>query len=251
MNHKNVYDKIINKAKKSNRFKSKLIYYENHHIIPKSCEGNDSPNNLVLLTAKEHYAAHHLLCYIYPENNKLKFAFWAMNNQLKGDVKRDYKVSSRTYEYSKKMFAIANSKLHSGKKISDKHIAIARKRMLSDSNPMKGKKGKDNPLYKRKRSKETLAKISASKRKNPEKHPSFKGYCVTPKGKFSLNVDAAKAHGVSVDIIKHRCKANLRTVNKISINRYSDLDITMLGKTYKELGFYFISRSEIMLPSSS
>lgn len=55
-------------------------YCEKHHIIPKCLNGSNDITNLVYLTAKEHYVAHHLLCKINPDNCNLFFAFNAMNN---------------------------------------------------------------------------------------------------------------------------------------------------------------------------
>ena len=42
-------------------------YCETHHIIPKSEGGLDEPDNLVNLTAREHYVAHLLLAKIYKD----------------------------------------------------------------------------------------------------------------------------------------------------------------------------------------
>jgi len=103
MDYNRVYDNLINKAKSENRKKSKSVYYETHHIIPRCIGGNNEKSNTVLLTAREHFVCHHLLCEIYDEP-KLKYAFWAMCNQVFGDVKRDYKISSSTYEYAKLQF---------------------------------------------------------------------------------------------------------------------------------------------------
>jgi 5-methylcytosine-specific restriction endonuclease McrA len=53
MNYKHIYDKII-----QNRFTNPICddtYTETHHIIPRSLGGIDSENNLIKLTAKEHY----------------------------------------------------------------------------------------------------------------------------------------------------------------------------------------------------
>ena len=104
MDYKRVYDNIIHKAKSENRKKTKEVYYEKHHIIPRCIGWNDEKDNAVLLTAKEHFICHMLLCEINDEP-KLKYAFWAMCNQVFGDVKRDYQISSSTYERAKKQFA--------------------------------------------------------------------------------------------------------------------------------------------------
>lgn len=80
MNYQKIYYQLINRAKEENRVKSKKIYYEAHHIIPRCLGGEGlttqwkTHNNIVLLTAKEHFIAHLLLCEIYQTNSKLKYA---------------------------------------------------------------------------------------------------------------------------------------------------------------------------------
>lgn len=60
MNYSKIYSNLIAKVRSENRVKGS-IYYESHHIIPKCDGGNDDPDNLVLLTAREHFIAHMLL----------------------------------------------------------------------------------------------------------------------------------------------------------------------------------------------
>jgi len=55
------YNEIIEKAKSEVREKGHGIYYENHHIIPRNMGGNDTRDNLILLTAIEHVYAHYFL----------------------------------------------------------------------------------------------------------------------------------------------------------------------------------------------
>jgi len=62
MNYKLHYEKLILRGK--NR---KLdCYKEIHHIVPRSMNGTDDKENLVELTAREHFIAHILLLKIYP-----------------------------------------------------------------------------------------------------------------------------------------------------------------------------------------
>ena len=60
MDHARAYDNIILKARKENRKKYKGIYYENHHIVPRCVGGDNSKENKVLLTAREHFIVHKL-----------------------------------------------------------------------------------------------------------------------------------------------------------------------------------------------
>jgi hypothetical protein len=55
------YNKLIFSRKNLSRRKGEGIYYERHHIIPKWLGGTDGRDNLILLTAREHFVAHHLL----------------------------------------------------------------------------------------------------------------------------------------------------------------------------------------------
>lgn len=57
----NWYFAIIDKALFEKRKKSKSLYYEGHHILPKSLGGSNKKANMVLLTGKEHYIVHLLL----------------------------------------------------------------------------------------------------------------------------------------------------------------------------------------------
>jgi hypothetical protein len=85
MNYQKIYDKLIERGKNSNRKKLKkdhpdYQYFENHHILAKCVGGSDEPENLVLLTAREHFLCHWILARIYPKNYKLANAFWMMNS---------------------------------------------------------------------------------------------------------------------------------------------------------------------------
>lgn len=55
------YNGIITAAKSQKRMKGADVYYESHHITPRSLGGSDTQDNLVLLTAREHFLCHLLL----------------------------------------------------------------------------------------------------------------------------------------------------------------------------------------------
>ena len=95
MDYKKIHDKIIDRA----RVRKLEGYGEKHHIIPKCMSGTNQPNNLVKLTAREHFLIHWLLHEMYPDNTDLKYAFWSMCRNS-GNQQR-YKPSSRIYEYAK------------------------------------------------------------------------------------------------------------------------------------------------------
>jgi len=138
------YYNIIIKAQNSNRVKLKrtdpnYIYYENHHVLPKSIflEYENLRRNKwngVLLTAREHYICHVLLVKMVDNRNKFKMinAFIRLSN---GYLKHQQRYTSKLYEYFKQIFGEEQSKRMSGK---------------------------SNPNYNKKRSEEAIRKLKES-----------------------------------------------------------------------------------------
>ena len=88
----NEYYNIINEACKLNRVKlpknnPNYVYYESHHIIPRSLNGSNVPNNLVLLTPQEHYRCHELLPMFTKGNDRTKMIYaWNLMSRIKDKV---------------------------------------------------------------------------------------------------------------------------------------------------------------------
>tara|TARA_R110000822_G_scaffold53272_1_gene137510 strand:- start:288 stop:1106 length:819 start_codon:yes stop_codon:yes gene_type:complete len=95
MNYQLIHNQIIERAQ--NRILEG--YSENHHIIPKSMGGTDKKENLVSLTAREHFIIHKLLTIIYPSDSKLHWAAFMMAG-CSGNKKQDrnYRVGAREYQ---------------------------------------------------------------------------------------------------------------------------------------------------------
>lgn len=115
------YTKIIAIAKNRN---VPAEYYEKHHIIPKSMGGSDESENIVILTAREHFICHLLLTKFTTENNRHKmiYAFNGMCN-IKRTYQHRYIPSSKIYEIARKNFSNTHSSTISGRKLSDEHKA--------------------------------------------------------------------------------------------------------------------------------
>lgn len=97
MNYLKIYNSLIEKAKKENRTKLN-DYYENHHIIPRCCDGTDEKFNLVLLTPKEHWLAHLLLCKIYvsgQEKYKINQALILMGRVISENKRKNSTLYSK------------------------------------------------------------------------------------------------------------------------------------------------------------
>lgn len=92
MNYESHYFKLMERAR------TRLLegYSEQHHVVPRCLGGDDSVDNLVDLTAKEHYVAHQLLVKMHPGNSKLVYAAHMMGNTRKG---------SRSYSWLREQHA--------------------------------------------------------------------------------------------------------------------------------------------------
>jgi len=75
MNHKKIYNNLIDKRKKNPL--SNDVYGEFHHIVPKSLGGSDENDNIIKLTAREHFICHLLLSEMY---EKETFNWYKMNH---------------------------------------------------------------------------------------------------------------------------------------------------------------------------
>ena len=87
------YNALIENAR--NRILPSNTYKECHHIIPRSLGGSDDKNNLVDLTAREHYIAHLLLAKMHGGEQKRKMLAAVV---LMGAIKRFRKCNSHLYE---------------------------------------------------------------------------------------------------------------------------------------------------------
>ena len=94
MDYKAVYDKLMQKARSRGGVAG---YSEKHHVVPRCLGGSNSKDNLVVLTAEEHFLAHQLLVQLHPGNHKLAYAAQAMvfknaktrrSNKMYGWLKR-------------------------------------------------------------------------------------------------------------------------------------------------------------------
>ncbi len=90
------YDSLIGRAK----HRDLTGYVERHHILPRCMGGSDEPENIVRLTAEEHYVAHQLLVKMHPKHFKLVWALSAMTNST-GRMQRN----NKRYAWVRKQFA--------------------------------------------------------------------------------------------------------------------------------------------------
>jgi len=130
-------------------------YKEKHHILPRCLGGNNKKENLVELTAKEHFIVHMLLCKFTKgiTQEKMIYASWLMSQYKKNG--RNYKVNSILYESLKIKRSVLISKLLKGnkfclgKKVSKEtkqKLSKIRKELIWVNNNIKSKRIKKNEL---------------------------------------------------------------------------------------------------------
>lgn len=100
MKYTKIYEQLINRANSENRMKNQGTYYENHHITPKCIGGNDDSDNLVLLTAREHFLAHWILTRIHPTEHKLIYAW----NMFCMETCNGERYTSHLYKYARERY---------------------------------------------------------------------------------------------------------------------------------------------------
>lgn len=142
-----VYNNLIEKAKSRGLSKTRLDgYYELHHILPRCLGGEDSAENFVLLTAREHYIAHKLLYRIHPDNYGLLKSVVMMSNRH-GEIL----ASSREFEYYRSEYVKRTSICQKDRIITNEHREKLKKSGKGKhynfdkehcNNISKGKKGK-------------------------------------------------------------------------------------------------------------
>ncbi len=134
---------------KLNRVKNSKNYFEQHHIIPRSLGGSNRPDNLVLLTAREHFIAHLLLPRFLKGKDKKSMLFAIV---MMGSTSKN-KINSFLYDKIKKKFSVSMSNRIISQETRDKLSKSTKKRLAEPEN---------NPMYGHIYSQETRDKMSDS-----------------------------------------------------------------------------------------
>lgn len=138
------YYKIIERSK------NRIIdgYHERHHIIPKSLGGTNRKDNLVSLTAREHFICHLLLVKMTNDGDKKKmsYALWLIIN-IENKNQRRYKINSKKYDKIRKEHSSMLSKKYSGKSFSCDSFKGKKHKKETIEYFSKIKLGKNNPNY--------------------------------------------------------------------------------------------------------
>lgn len=221
MDYKKTYDNLMNTRLmlKLERieFKKSGIYYEAHHIIPKCKGGKDSIDNIVLLTAREHFLAHWLLWLIH-RDRQTALAFHKM---LSSNNKQKRITSARGYGEAREAYRITNMGNTYGKggkgNIGKKHSKE------QNDNHAKIMKGENNPFFNKHHTKESKKIISdLAKLRRGESNSNYRGTKLVKKngvivGEFKTSNEVAEFIGCSVNNIRNTLSGNQKTAKGFEI----------------------------------
>lgn len=221
MEYLKIYNRIVERA--TNR--DILGYVEKHHIVPKCLGGENKKSNIVSLTAKEHYICHKLLCEIYPNESKLKYAFWRMCNVANNEhQERNYKVSAKVYSRIKDEISLITSK-------RTKNYSVEMRKLIGEKVSKKlkgrpsGRKGiskpdhsewmkENNPFRGKTHSEEHIQKLrevnsepkSEQHKNNISKNSPNNKQCVIEGMIYRSVAEAARQLGISENTVRGRVK---------------------------------------------
>lgn len=148
-------------------------YYERHHIIPKSMGGTNAKNNLVTLTAREHYVCHLLLpkmCIDSKHKAKMVYAYMRLSS-AKNQYRKGYAYTGRLYELMRDRYvrSISGDNCYmygvpKSQETREKIGATRRHKGLSA--------GKNNPMFGQTHTEQARLSMSATKRKKYSEDPN-------------------------------------------------------------------------------
>jgi hypothetical protein len=183
-------------------------YIEKHHILPKSMGGVEDKSNIIHLTAKEHFIAHHILwkcgyitmksCFFIMSHQKTSTGEWGRRLTLKEYILLKEDFIEHCLKRNK--FSIGRicsietklkiSKSHKGKKLSPEHLAHLMGRPVSETTRKKIAESNRG----QKRSEGSKQKMRESRLKFMQEHPEeAKAFASKgQKGKILSNGRASK-----------------------------------------------------------
>ena len=100
------------------------VYTERHHIIPQSMNGSNSKDNLVDLSAREHFICHWLLIKMTEgeDRRKMLYALQGMKAENKFQNRYHTKITARVYEKYRIEHAENHSRVMKGRPAWNKGV---------------------------------------------------------------------------------------------------------------------------------
>lgn len=246
----NKYSKLYNNITSNAKQRTNDSYTECHHIIPQSLGGSNDKENLVELTAREHFICHWLLVKMTEgeDRSKMLYALNGMKAENKYQKRYHTKITARVYEKYRIEHAANHSKTmkgrpawNKGKKLEGEELEKHRERTKNRKQMSPETKAKwiadiAAKATGSKRSEETkmkmsLASVGKSKGPQSEEHKlaiSLAGKGIKKKEGHSTNVANAVLGNISIN------KDNVeKKVKKDTLQSYLDEGWQLGGKKRK------------------
>jgi hypothetical protein len=238
-----LYFSITDRAKN----RSLTCYTEKHHILPESLGGSNDKENLVDLTAREHFICHWLLIKMTEgeDRSKMLYALNGMKAENRYQQRYSSAITSRVYE----RYRVEHAKNHSetmkgktpvnkGKKMSGEQKALLRER--AKANHASGKVYSDESQKKRlaklvgyKHSEETKQKQRQSqlgKIKGPQSEEHRKAISDSMKGKTKKQGHADNVRKANLGVVSINKNGIEKKVKKDTLDQWLSQGWQLGGK---------------------
>jgi hypothetical protein len=243
------YMNIVNTAKNRKPLDSNC---EKHHIIPKSLGGDNSKENLVNLSFKEHVLCHHLLTKFTEGSDHCKmlnaYSFFLGKNKYNNRPNLTLRQAALARKFNSLAKQGENNPMFGvspwNKGISpESHVLEAMKRGAADWRAAGG----INDEYKNKisqsllgvpKSKEHNANMTLAKKGVRSHH--FSGYYHTPFGKLSASTEIEDV--IPNQLVRRWCKNPDKIIHISSFSQNTflqSLGTSIVGKTFRDIGFWY------------
>lgn len=231
------YNSIIENAR--NRILSE--YKESHHIIPQSLGGSNNKENLVDLTAREHFICHWLLVKMHTgeARAKMMYALNGMKRTNREQERYETAITSRVYQKLKEEFGKVHSTFMKGRTPWNKGVPITEEQREKNRQAALGKKQSQETKEKirnaqigKKQKQETKEKIRNAlkgKPKGPMSEAEKQKRSLANKGKPKSAEHTAKktetlkrlaAEGTHHSMIRVTCQHCAKEVTKLVYARW-------------------------------
>lgn len=216
--YSNLYYKITSNAK----YRITEGYTELHHIMPQSMGGSNDKENLVNLTAREHFICHWLLVKMTDsvDRSKMLYALNGMRAENKYQERYHTKITARVYEKYRIEHAENHSKRMKGRPAWNKGKKLEGEELERQRNMTKNRK-QMSPETKAKWIADRVAKVTGTKRSEQSKlniSLSLKGKLKGPMSEEEKIKRSVKQKGVA-KVKSHGANVAKANIGNISINK--------------------------------
>jgi hypothetical protein len=225
-------------------------YTELHHIIPQSMGGSNDKDNLVELTAREHFICHWLLIKMTEDKDRSKMLYALNGMKAENRYQQRYhtKITAKVYETYRIEHAENHSKTMKGRPAKNKGRSMSeeQKQLLREkakSNHANGKIYSEESQQKRlakligyKHTEETRQKqslASKGKPKGPMREEEKLKRSLTQKGVAKVKTHGANVAKANIGNISINKDAVEKKVKKDTLQSYLDQGWQLGGKKRK------------------